>query len=65
MARAFRFTKAARKARKKAYNNTKRLCELCDREIRRGGWSEHVTTSRHKKALRKDRREKKKLLQKK
>ena len=65
MTKALRFTKASKKARKKAYNNTKRHCELCNRDIRRAGWSDHLATSRHRKAKRQDRARKKKLQKKK
>ena len=61
MTKGLGFTKAAKKERKKAYNNEKKHCILCNRDIRRAGWSDHLCTSRHKKAKRKDRAKKKKM----
>ena len=51
--RCLRHTAVDKKVRKKAYNASKRLCICCAREIRRDGWSDHLTTKRHKRAAKK------------
>ena len=51
--KCLRHTTVDKKLRKKAYNATKRLCICCARDIRRDGWSDHLTTKRHKRAAKK------------
>ena len=51
--RCLRHTAVNKKVRKKTYNASKRLCNCCAREIRRDGWSDHLTTKKHKRAAKK------------
>ena len=51
--RCLRHTVVDKKIRKKVYNAKKRLCNCCAGEIRRDGWSDHLTTKRHKRAAKK------------
>ena len=52
--RCLRHTAVDKKIRKKAYNASMRLCICCGREYRRDGWSDHLTTKRHKRAAKKN-----------
>ena len=54
--RCLRHTAVDKNARKKVYNASKRYCPCCGRDIRRDGWSDHLTTKRHKRAAKKMRK---------
>ena len=53
MNRCLNHTAHARKTKKKAYNNSRRHCTICKKSVRRGGWSDHLTTNAHKRLVRK------------
>ena len=60
MNRCLCHTTEARKAKKRAYNNTRRTCIICKKSIRRGGWSDHLSTKVHKRVVRKKKANQKK-----